>query len=94
MGHEDSTVACPVCSDSVDKTEIAAHSISCARKKHYERLKRIREREKDELVHDPCPTCGKIFKHKRAYANHLRMHLRQQGGQEPVTVKYSREAIQ
>ena len=93
-GHKDSTVACPVCSDSVDKTEIAAHSISCIRQKQSEKQKRHREREKDKLVHDPCPTCGKIFKQKRVYANHLRMHLRQQGVHEPVTVKYSREAIQ
>ena len=84
MGHKDTTVACPLCNDSFDKTEIVSHAICCYRKKEKARMKR------QKIINEPCPTCGKVIKNKRSYANHLMMHLRQQGEKDPVTVPHHR----
>ena len=83
VGHKDTLVACPLCNDNFDKAEMASHYQGCIRKTNKDRIKRV------NLINKPCPTCGKVIKTKRAYKDHLMMHLREQGEQDTVTVPYS-----
>ena len=80
VGHENTTVTCPVCNDNFDKAGMANHYQGCFRKRDRQRMNRW------QINHDPCPICGKMLKLKKTLDNHLKMHLRQQGEQEPVTL--------
>ena len=84
MGHGVTTLTCPGCKGSIDKSEICEHALTCFRRRQAQRQRR------NDVNHDPCPTCGKVIGSKKAYAKHVMMHLREQGQLEAVGVPYTK----
>ena len=72
-GHEDHFIQCPSCREYVDKFEIENHYKLCLRSKDTKRCK------KNDSTNVSCETCGKIFKSKKVYKNHLLIHIRAKG---------------
>ena len=71
---------CPSCKEYFPLKEIEDHYKKCVTQKFWD----LKERSK--TVNTVCETCGKFFKLKRSYEDHLKKHLREQaaGGDQSV----------
>ena len=78
---DDPGALCPSCKVEYSILDIEGHYKECITRKFREK------RRKEDACNKTCETCGKSYTRKRAYAEHIKSHLREQAanGEESVT---------
>lgn len=75
MHNEDVAAWCPLCRKDIPISKIVDHHEECMNE-YVAKREEAKRREKE--TYDICETCGKVFKERKGYRNHLKKHLREE----------------